>query len=80
MICITQMISMTSKVDIEKAVRNQKNKNISTNTYNTLNNCSSNRSNVNKTDYESLEVKGYWSSTDGPRQVWVNIKIEQLPS
>ena len=37
-----------------------------------------NASRANKSEYTHEEVNEYWSPADGPRQVWVNIDIDQL--
>ena len=44
----------------------------------TLVNCSVNDFNFSKSVDESLGTTEYWTPTDGPRQVWVNIEVQQL--
>ena len=44
----------------------------------TLVNCSVNDFKFSKSVDESLGTTEYWTPTDGPRQVWVNIEVRQL--
>ena len=44
----------------------------------TLVNCSVNDFKFSKSIDESLGTTEYWTPTDGPRQVWVNIEVHQL--
>ena len=59
------------EIDVEKATGNQNNKGID-NLKTIL------KSRVTELEYTLRGVNEYWTPADGPRQVWVNIDIEQL--